>query len=82
MCVWPCPWIGNMSVASWQLRLGVDVGGVGWPRGSEEHGPARVREVRPGRVPPFSGEAVRMTGSLLCCWRRGVAAACKTNLVL
>lgn len=75
MCVRGCPWIGSLSVASWQLKLEVDVGGVGWPRGSEVHGPARVREARPGSVPPVSGEAVRMTGSLLCCWRRGVAAA-------
>lgn len=78
-----CPWIGRMSVASWQLRLGVDVGGVGWPRGSEAHGPPKVREAWGGRDVPFSGEEVMMTGSLLCCWRRsGVAAACKTNLVL
>lgn len=59
----------------------MDVGGVGWPRGSEVHGTPRLREVRLGNDPPFSG-GVRMTGSLLCCWRRGVAAACKTNLVL
>lgn len=58
----------------------MDAGGAGMPRGSEPHG---MREVRPGKAPPLSGEVVRMTGSLLCCWRRGVAAAaCKTNLVL
>lgn len=74
--------MGSMSGASWQLRLEVEVGGVGWPRGSEAQGPPRAREVRPGMVPPSLGDAVRMTGSLLCCWRRGVAAACKTNLVL
>lgn len=71
-----------MSGTSWQLRLGVDVGGVGWPSGSDVQGPPKTREARPGRDTPFSGEVVKMTGSLLCCWRRGVAAACKTNLVL
>lgn len=78
--------IGNKSAGSWQPRLeGLEVGGVGWPRGSEVQGPPKARGPRPPRVaPPFSGEAeeVRMTGSLLCCWRSGVAAACKTNLVL
>lgn len=36
-----------MSVFSWQPRLGVEVGGVGWPRGSEVQGPPRGREARP-----------------------------------
>lgn len=60
----------------------MDAGGVGWLRGSELHGLPSEREALPGRDAPFSGEAVRMTGSLFCCWRRGVAATCKTNLVL
>ena len=62
--------------ATWQLRLLVEEGGVGWPRGKVLQGPPR--DVLPGREPPSS---VRLTGSLCCC-RRGVAAACKTNLVL
>lgn len=82
MCVRVCPWTGSLSAASWQLKLEVEVGGVGWPRGSEVQGPVRAREARPGSAPPFSGDVVRMTGSLLWCWSSGVAAACKTNLVL
>lgn len=82
LCVRVCPWTGSLSAASWQLKLEVEVGGVGWPRGSEVQGPVRAREARPGSVPPFSGDVVRMTGSLLWCWSSGVAAACKTNLVL
>lgn len=82
LCVRVCPWTGSLSVASWQLKLEVEFGGVGWPRGSEVQGPVRAREARPVSVPPFSGDVVRMTGSLLWCWSSGVAAACKTNLVL
>lgn len=58
-----------------QLRLGVEVGGVGWPPSGRapEQGPPN--DVLPGR----EASSVRMTGSLCI---RGVAAACKTNLVL
>lgn len=56
-----------------QLRLAVEVGGVGWPRGSIGHGSPRAG---------FSGtnDSSAVTGVSLCS--NGVAAACKANLVL
>lgn len=65
---------GTMSVKpESDVRFGIEDGGVGCPRVRLAQGP--LREVFPGK----GSSSLVMLGSLC---RRGVAAACKTNLVL
>lgn len=64
---------GKLRLSPSQLRLGVEAGGVGWPRGSNGQG-------APGTGFPGTDDSSAMTGVSLCS--NGVAAACKMNLVL
>lgn len=64
---------GGLRLSASQLRLGVEAGGVGWPRGSSGHGAPRAGLLT-------SDDSSDTTVVSLCS--SGVAAACKTNLVL
>lgn len=65
---------GIMSVKTVsEFRFGIEDGGVGWPSAKEAHGALMV-------VFPGSGGSSAVTVGSVC--RSGVAAACKTNLVL
>lgn len=65
---------GGLRLSASQLRLGVEVGGVGWLRGSSGHGAL-------GAGPSGTDDSSAMTGVSLCS-SGVVVAACKTNLVL
>lgn len=64
---------GGLRLSASQLRLAVEVGGVGWPRGSNGHGAPRAGL-------PGTDDSSATTGVSLCS--NGIVAACKTNLVL